>query len=50
MLGRHGRGQLEHFAGSLRDLIPDDYILVPVDPVSTPLGCTRKWPTSPLLP
>ncbi|NJS14207.1 MAG: transposase [Sphingopyxis sp.] len=34
MLGRKERGQLEFFiAGSLRDLIPDDHVLVKIDEV-----------------
>ena len=33
MLGRRGPEQLEFFAGSLRDLIPDDHVLVRVDRV-----------------
>ena len=34
MLGRRARGQLELImAGSLRDLIPDDHVLVRVDRV-----------------
>lgn len=34
MLGRKERGQLELFiTGSLRDLIPDDHVLVRVDQV-----------------
>ena len=33
MLGRRGAEQLEFFAGSLRDLIPDDHILARVDHV-----------------
>ena len=34
MLGRRARGQLEFImAGSLRDLIPDDHVLVRVDRV-----------------
>jgi transposase len=33
MLGSRGAEQLEFFAGSLRDLIPDDHVLARVDRV-----------------
>ena len=43
MLGRKERDQLEFLVcGSLRDLIPDDHVLVRVDPGSGPVvaaGC-----------
>lgn len=43
MLGRRGPEQFEFFAGSLRDLIPDDHILVRVDPERAAFSLDLAW-------